>query len=106
MIYEIREYTAVPGRMHALIRRNREVGIPLFAKHGMECVFMSVTEIGDNGNNELVYVLKWDSYAQMAEKWAAYLTDPDWLEAKAASEADGPIVERIRRRIANPAPFL
>jgi len=106
MIYEIREYTTVPGRMNALITRNKEVVLPLFGKHGMDCVFMSVTEIGDNGNNELVYVLRWDSYAEMAEKWAAYMGDPDWIEAKAASEVDGPILERIRRRIVNPMPFV
>ncbi|HZP54473.1 NIPSNAP family protein [Actinocrinis sp.] len=105
MFYEIREYTTVPGRMTALIKRNNEVVLPLFTKHDMNLVFMSVTELGENSNNELVYMLQWETYAEMAQKWAAYMSDPEWIEAKAASEADGPILERIRRRIVNPTPF-
>lgn len=105
MIYEVREYVTVPGRMGALVKRNNEVSLPLFAKHDMRNVFMGVTEIGDNSNNELVYVLEWDSYAEMAQKWAAYLNDREWIEAKAASEANGPFLERIRRRFINPSSF-
>ena len=106
MIYEVREYVTVPGRMAALVKRNNEVSLPLFAKHDMHNVFMGVTEFGDNSNNELVYVLKWDSYEEMAQKWAAYMNDPVWIEAKATSEAGGPFLERIRRRFINPSSFM
>ena len=37
----------------------------------------------------------------MADTWAAFQADPDWIEAKAASEAnEGPTVERIERSLA------
>lgn len=106
MIYEIREYTTVPGRMPALVARFREHTTRIFAKHAMEVVFLSVTEIGPNTNNELVYVLRFDSVADMTTKWAAMQGDPEWQEIKATTEADGPIVARLSRRVVNPTPFL
>lgn len=106
MIYEIREYTAVPGRMPALVKRFKEHTFEIFAKHAMECVFMSLTSVGDNSNNELVYVMKFDDIADMAAKWAGFMADPEWVAIKTASEADGPIVERISRRVLDPTAFV
>lgn len=105
MIYEIREYTTVPGRMPALVKRFRDHTFGLFAKHGMEVDFMALTELGANSNNELVYVMKFDSYEDMARKWAAFMTDPEWVEVRKASEVDGPIVASIGRRVLNAKPF-
>lgn len=105
MIYEIREYTTVPGRMPALVKRFNDHTLGFFRKHGMEVAFISLTELGSNSNNELVYVLQFDSYEDMASKWAAFQADPDWREARSASEADGPIVASINRRVLSPAAF-
>jgi hypothetical protein len=105
MIYEIREYTTVPGRMPALVKRFNDHTLGYFGKHGMEVVFLSVTELGENSNNELVYVLRFDSYDDMASKWAAFQADAGWREARSASEADGPIVAKISRRVLSSAPF-
>ena len=105
MIYEIREYTTLPGRMPALVKRFNDDTLPIFARMGMEVTFMSLTELGDDSTNELVYVMRFDSYDDMATKWAAFQADPDWRAARAASEADGPIVARISRRVLNPGPF-
>jgi hypothetical protein len=105
VIYEIREYTTVPGRMPALVKRFSDHTLGIFAKHGMEVAFLSLTELGANSNNELVYVMKFDSYEDMATKWAAFMADPEWREIRRASEADGPIVATISRRVLNPAPF-
>lgn len=105
MIYEIREYTTVPGRMQALITRFNDHTLRLLARHEMECVFIGNTEFGDNSNNELVYVLKFDSYGDMMGKWAAFMADPEWIKVKAESEADGPILAKMRRRAVSPAAF-
>lgn len=105
MIYEIREYTTVPGRMPALVKRFNEHTLGYFRKHGMEVVFLTLTELGSNSNNELVYVLRFDSYDEMVEKWKAMQADPGWQEARSASEADGPIVAKINRRVLSPAAF-
>lgn len=101
MIYEIREYVAMPGRMPDLVRRFTEHTLAGFDRHAMPCAFIGNTEIGDNSTHEIVYALRFDSIAEMTEKWQAFLADPAWVAAKAASEADGPLVERIRRRVLN-----
>jgi NIPSNAP len=105
MIYELREYTTVPGRMPALLKRFNDHTLGIFAKLGMEVVFMSVTEMGPDVTNELVYVMRFDSYEDMNAKWAAFRSDPEWNEARRASEADGPIVARVGRRVLSPAAF-
>ena len=105
MIYELREYTTVPGRMPALIKRFNDHTLRIFARLGMEVVFMSLTEVGSNVNNELVYVMRFDSYEDMATKWAAFRADPEWEEVRRASEADGPIVAKLGRRVLSPAAF-
>lgn len=105
VIYEIREYVTVPGRMPALVRRFNEHTFGYFDKHGMEVVFISLTEVGENSNNELVYALRFDDYAELERKWAAFQGDPGWQQVRADSEVDGPIVAQIRRRIVNPSRF-
>jgi hypothetical protein len=105
VIYEIREYTTLPGRMPALVARFKDHTFGLFTKHGMEVEFMSLTELGTNSNTELVYVMRFDSYEDMAVKWASFMADPEWQAVRAASEADGPIVASISRRVLNPTPF-
>jgi hypothetical protein len=105
VIYELREYTTVPGRMPALIKRFTDHTLGIFARLGLDVVFMSVTELGSNTSNELVYVVRFDSYDDMATKWAAFRADPEWAEVRRSSEADGPIVAALSRRVLNPAPF-
>ena len=105
MIYELREYTTVPGRMPALINRFKDHTLDIFARLGMEVVFMSTTDLGPNVSNELVYVMRFDSYEDMAAKWAAFRADPEWNEVRKASEADGPIVAAVSRRVLSPAAF-
>jgi hypothetical protein len=105
VIYEIREYVTVPGRMPALVRRFNEHTLGFFEKHGMELAFISLTEVGENSNNELVYGLRFADYGDLESKWAAFQADPEWQRARADSEQDGPIVAQIRRRILNPSRF-
>lgn len=105
MIYELREYTPVSGRLEDLIRRFNESTLKLLAKHGMEVVFISLTEFGANTMNEVVYVLRFDSYDDLERKWQAFFADPEWIEAKTLSVANGPLVSRLSRRILTVAPF-
>lgn len=106
MIYEIREYTTVPGMMPALVQRFKEHGFAAFKRHGVEVVFISLTSLGAVSNNELVYVVRFDSYQEMADKWGALNTDAEWLAARKASEENGAIVATLSRRVLDPSPFL
>jgi len=105
VLYELRTYESVPGRMPALAARFRDHTFGLFEKHGLELVFMAMTEFGENSNNELVYVLRFQSYQEMQERWAAFQADPEWRRARQESEKDGPLVARVSRRLLNAAAF-
>lgn len=105
MIYEERVYATVPGRMPALVKRFKDHTFRIFEKHGMEVVFIGLSEFSENSNNELAYVLRFDSYADMAEKWAGFMSDPEWVEVRAASEVDGAIVAKVSRKVINPGVF-
>lgn len=105
MIYELREYTAVAGKLPELVARFRNHTLDLFARHGLDVVFISVTEVGDHSGAEVAYALRFESYDELQRKWAAFQSDPDWQKAKADSEAAGPLVANINRRILNSALF-
>ncbi|BBG00869.1 MULTISPECIES: NIPSNAP family protein [Pseudonocardia] len=105
MIYEVREYVAVPGRLPAIIKLFREVTLPLFDRHGMKVVSVGRTSFGDNSFNELVYVLQFSDLAELDAKWTAFLGDDDWADALSTYEADGPLHQSIRRRLVDPSPF-
>jgi hypothetical protein len=105
VLYELRDYELVPGRMPDLVARFRDHTLALFAKHGLDVVFIGVTEFGDNSNNQLTYVLRFDSYQEMQERWTTFQRDPDWLQVRSESEVNGPLVARITRRLVNGAAF-
>ena len=105
MLYELREYTVVPGKLPALIARFTDHTLKLFDKHGFDVAFISHTEFGDNSIGEVVYAVRWESYQQMQDGWARMLGDPEWQRVKADSERDGALNSAVRRRLLNTAPF-
>jgi hypothetical protein len=105
VIYELREYTAVPGKLPALVKRFNDHTLGLFRKHGMRLVFISHTQVGDNSLNEVVYMMQFDSYEQLEQQWRQFMADPEWQRVKADSETDGPLNVRVRRRILDSSPF-
>jgi hypothetical protein len=104
MLYELRVYTCVTGRLPALIRRFETVTLRLWEKHGIRQAGFWTTVIGDS-NNDLHYFLAWESLAERETKWTAFMTDPQWLTARAESERDGPIVANIKSSILQPTAF-
>ena len=105
MLYELREYTAVAGRLPALIDRFNATTLPLFAQHGMKLVHIGRTNFGENSFGELVYMLAFADSAEMDAKWAQFIQDPEWIAAERASEANGPLIQTLKRRLLDPSPF-
>jgi hypothetical protein len=105
MIYEVREYLPVPGRLNDVIDMFKSVVIPLFRRHGMAIVHAGFTTIGDNAFNELVYAMRFSDLADLERKWQAFLADPDWVAALTDREKSGPLYQAIRRRILDSSPF-
>ncbi|MDU6243108.1 MAG: NIPSNAP family protein, partial [Bradyrhizobium sp.] len=94
MIYESRVYRCVPGRLPALLKRFETITLKMFEKHGIRPAGFFTTLIGES-NQELTYYLAWESLAERETKWTAFQTDPEWIEARAKTEADGQIVANI-----------
>jgi len=91
--FELRTYTAAPGKLDALLARFRDHTLALFTKHGM-------THIGywtrtDEGSNQLIYVLAHQSKEAAAESWKKFRADPDWIDAKKASEVNGSLTDKV-----------
>ncbi|HXH81343.1 MAG TPA: NIPSNAP family protein [Candidatus Tectomicrobia bacterium] len=103
MIYEYREYHVVPGRMPDIQNRFASITMSLFKKHGIRVVGFWDTVIGDT--SELVYICQYDDLAHRERAWAAFMADPEWQAAKKATEANGPLVERVVNKIWKPTPF-
>ncbi|PSO14499.1 NIPSNAP family protein [Bradyrhizobium sp. MOS003] len=104
MIYEMRVYRCLPGRLPALLKRFETATLKIWEKHGIKQAGFFTTLIGES-NQELTYFLAWDSLAEREKKWGAFMTDPDWMKARAESEADGQIVGNIVSQILTPTAF-
>lgn len=95
-VYELRTYTTLPGRLDALLERFRAHTIRLFEKHGMRNVGYWVPTDADKGaGHTLIYLLRHASRDAATASWKAFNTDPEWKQAKAASEAGGRIVAKV-----------
>ena len=104
MIYELRVYHCVPGRLPDLIKRFDTLTLPLWKKHGIQQAGFWTTVIGES-NQELTYLLAWESLAERERKWAAFVSDPEWVAVREETEKDGPIVATIANSILQPTSF-
>lgn len=104
MIYEMRVYRCVPGRLPALLKRFETVTLKLWEKHGIKQAGFFTTVIGES-NNELTYFLQWESMAAREKTWNAFMSDPDWIEKRAESEKDGAIIANIVSQLLQPTAF-
>jgi hypothetical protein len=103
VIYELRAYEVVPGRMPALHARFKNHTLGFFKKHGIRVVGFWEAAVGTS--NVLTYLVAFDDPAQRERAWSAFRADPDWLRARDESERDGPIVARIRNELWQPTPY-
>lgn len=103
MIYELRVYECVPGRIGALNNRFQNVTLRLFERHGIRAVGFWQDAIGIT--NRLTYILAWTDMAEWERNWNAFTTDPEWIAARAKSEEDGPIVARVISTFMRPTAY-
>jgi hypothetical protein len=94
-VIELRTYTAMPGKLDALLARFREHTLKLFERHGMENLgYWVPTDAKDGAGEKLVYLLAHASREAAAASWAAFKADPDWQAVSRASEVNGKIVAK------------
>jgi len=101
VIYELRVYTANPGCMPALQARFRDHTSRLFEKHGIKNVGYW-TNLAGGQSDELYYLVAYDDLGARQPAWAAFIADPEWQEAYAESEKDGPLTHHTRNMLLSP----
>ncbi len=104
MIHELRIYRCAPGRLPALLNRFQSATLALWQKHGIRQAGFWTTMIGPS-NQELTYLIEWESLAERQLKWTAFQNDPNWLAARDESEKDGPIVANVESSVLQPTAF-
>lgn len=104
MIFEQRIYYCLPGKLPALLKRFESTTLPLWERFGIKQAGFWTYEIGPS-NHTLIYLLAWESLAEREAKWTAFQADPEWIKERAASEAEGPILERIENAFLKPTKF-
>lgn len=105
MIYELRIYHAMPGRLPALISRFQNHTLRIWEKHGIRQAGFWTTLIGKSESNQLTYLLAWNSLAEREERWSAFLADPEWIAIKTETEKDSPLVQNISNEFLAPTTF-
>jgi hypothetical protein len=101
--YELRIYDAAPGKLDDLHTRFRDHTLRLFAKHGIESIGYWVPI--DNEANQLYFILGYPSREAREVRWNAFATDPEWVAARTASEADGRLVTRAQSIFLEPTDY-
>lgn len=101
-VFEMRTYTAHEGRLDALHQRFSNHTMGFFERHGMTNVGYWVPR---DSTRTLVYILAHPSREAAQESWRAFRADPDWQAARAASEEDGPIVQRVESVFMDAVPY-
>ena len=104
MIYELRIYECLPGRLPDLLKRFDTITLKIWDKHGIRQAGFWTTVIGGS-NQALTYLIAWDSLADREKKWNAFQADQEWQKKRAETEANGPIVATIRNEILAPTTF-
>jgi hypothetical protein len=100
MTFELRTYAAIPGRLDDVVARFRDHTVELLARHGMESLgYWTATDRPDT----LIYLLRHTGDPQ--QNWAAFRVDPDWIDAKARSIANGEIVDKMKSTFMTPTDF-
>ena len=104
MIYELRIYHSVPGQLPALVSRFQNHTLRMWDKHGIRQAGFWTTLIGAS-NQQLTYMLAWDSLAEREKRWNAFVADPEWIAIVAETEKDGQLVQNISSQMLAPTAF-
>jgi hypothetical protein len=90
-VFELRTYTANPGKFEAMKARFQQSILALFKKHNMEVVGFWTPTDAPNSSNTLIYILAHSSREAADKNWAAFKEDPEKIRVWAETEKDGPI---------------
>jgi NIPSNAP len=95
VVYELRIYHVVSGKLDALVARFRDHTMKLFAEHGMKSVAYWTALDEPAKSSTFIYILEHPSREAAATNWKAFQDDPEWKSVKAKTEENGKLVEKV-----------
>jgi hypothetical protein len=95
VIYELRIYHCYPGKLPEVLKRFRDHTTRFFERHGLKNVVYWTALDDPMKSSTLYYVLAHPSREAATANWKAFQEDMEWQSVKAASEANGKLVEKI-----------
>lgn len=104
-LYELRTYTAAPGKMDALNKRFRDHTLRLFEKHGIKSVgYWTGTE--DGQREKLYYLVAYPDRAARERRLVNGIAkDPEFLKVVAESEQGGKLTTGIESVLLAPTDY-
>jgi hypothetical protein len=103
MLYELRVYDVVPGKLSALNDRFEHITSAYFKKHGIKVVGFWTDVFGVS--NRLTYMLAYDDMAHREKAWTAFSSDPERLAKFAETERDGMLVAKVTNTLMAPTKY-
>ena len=104
MMYELRVYQCMPGRLPDLNKRFETITLKMWEKRGIRPVGFWTTLVGAS-NHELHYMLEWQDMAERERVFGGFMSDPEWHKVRAETEKNGPLVAKISNMFLAPTPY-
>jgi hypothetical protein len=105
-VFEMRTYTAAPGKFADLQKRFRDHTLRIFEKHGMTSIGYWVPADPPNSENTLVYIIAHKDRETAKKNWADFGADPEWQKVRAESMKDGvSLTTKVESVFLNPADY-
>ena len=104
-VFELRTYYAASGKMADLHARFRDHTCKLFEKHGMTLIGFWSPDKPEDAEKKLIYLLAFPSKGAKEKAWKAFQDDPEWKTAKAESEKNGKLVDKVESVMMNPTDY-
>ena len=102
-VYELRTYTAVPGRLDALHARFKDHLLGFFQKHGMTNVVYFKPMDAPLAQSTLIYLVSHESREAAAKSWSAFQNDAEWK--KISSAGGGPMASKVESVFLEPTEY-
>ncbi|MBI3376568.1 MAG: NIPSNAP family protein [Betaproteobacteria bacterium] len=104
MIYEMRVYHCVPGRLPDLNKSFETITLKLWERHGFRPVGFWTVLVGES-SQDLIYLLEWKDMAERERVFGGFMADPEWQKKRAETEKNGPIVASISNSFLTPTAY-
>jgi hypothetical protein len=104
-VFELRTYTATPGKMDELVARFRDHTVKLLEKHHMTVIGFWKPTDEQLSKQQLIYLLAFPSLEAAKKSWDEFNDDPEWPALRSATEKNGGFVEDIESIYLAPTDF-